>query len=72
MLDKDRYSDIAALTGKHLSRLEENLREIAEQCDDDVSPSTVDDNSPATNRIQDLQSEESDHGNDTSESFIKD
>ena len=55
----------------HLSRFEQNLKELADRCEDDVSPCT-EDNSPATNMIQDWHSEQSDHGNDTSESFIKD
>ena len=71
MLVRDRNIDIATLTSKQLSRLEENLKELANRCEDDVSPSTGEDNLPAANMIQEWHSEQSDHKNDTSESFIK-
>ena len=69
----DRYQNLAALSGKNLSCLEENLKEIAEQCEDDVRTSTADESSPATNITEYGGSGKFEHGNNTtSESFIKD
>ena len=71
MLYRNRNTDFAALSGKHLSRLEQNLKELADRCEDDVSPRTSKNNSPATNMIQDWHSKQSDHEDDTNESFIR-
>ena len=85
MLKKEpiRSENFASFKGKSFGSFEENLRLIAEQCEDEEVPPNLargylvgnsdNEDDPATEFIEQIEElSEAEDGNDTSESFIKD